>query len=271
MQDQSRTLPNASRVGVLTAAVLLTFALTRILPAPEFTMSLQLPGFYFGIPLTLGLAMTLLAAGLTATGMDWLLRPHPGLNGAATLEHWLLPTLTTLVIGSTLPLLAEMSAWWFGFAISSALLLLVFLAEYIVIEPAAPQYAAARAGLTALSYALFLILTVFLRLAGARLIILIPVLFVASALIALRILHLDGSDRWDFPWAAGIGLACVQLGASLHYWPLMPQQLGLVLTGVLYALTTLSSNVTDGIPLGRASLWPVIILAVTWGASIFLR
>ena len=271
MQDQPRTVPDANRIGVLTATVLLTFALTRILPAPEFTISLQLPGFYFGIPLTIGTAMTLLAAGLTATGMDWLLRPHPGLNGKATLEHWLLPTLTALVVGTDLTLLPEIKSWWVGFAASATLLILVFLAEYIVIEPSAPSYATARAGLTALSYALFLILTIFLRLAGVRLILLIPVLFLTGGLISLRILHLDGADRWDFPWAAGIGLVCAQIGASLHYWPVAPLQLGLILTGVLYALTAFSAEVTEGIPLRRAALAPAVIVAISWVAAIFLR
>lgn len=271
MQAPASANPDASRISVLTAAVLLTFALTRILPAPEYTMSLQLPGFYLAIPLTLGLGMTLLAALLTASGMDWVLRSHPGLHDRPSIDHWLLPTLTTLVVGATLTLVPDLTAWWIGFAISALLLLLVFLAEYIVVEPAAPQYAVARAGLTALAYALFLILTVFLRLAGARLFVLVPVLFVGAGLIALRILHLDGVNRWDFPWASGIGLVCAQLGAGLHYWPLSPLQMALTLTGVLYALSTLSINVADGIPTRRASLGPLLILAVTWGASVFLR
>ena len=271
MQESSRALPEASRIGVLTASVLLAFSLTRILPAPEFTMSLQLPGFYFGIPLTFGLGMTVLAAGLTATGMDWLLRLHPSLRGGSTLEHWLLPTLTTLVVGATLNLIQASNAWWFGFGISALLMLLVFVAEYVVVEISAPQYPIARAGLTALAYALFFILTIFLCLAGARLIVMAPVLFLSAGLIALRILHLDGTDRWDFPWAAGIGQVCAQIGAGLHYWPIQPTQMGLILTGALYALTTLSVNVTDGIPLRRASLGPGIILAVTWAASVFLR
>jgi len=118
---------------------------------------------------------------------------------------------------------------------------------------------------------LFLILVIFLRLAGARLILLIPVLFLSGGLIALRILHLDGIDRWDFPWATGIGLVCAQIGAGLHYWPLAPLQVGLALTGALYALTAFSANVTEGLPLRRAALEPGLILALTWGAAIFLR
>jgi hypothetical protein len=43
--------------------------------------------------------MLVMAAGLTATGMDWLLRSHPSLGKAPTIEYWVLPTLGTFIIG----------------------------------------------------------------------------------------------------------------------------------------------------------------------------
>jgi hypothetical protein len=97
------------------------------------------------------------------------------------------------------------------------------------------------------------------------------VLLLAAGLISLRILHLDGTDRWDFPWAIGIGIISVQLGAGLHYWPLTPIQYGLALTGPLYALTMLSANITEGIPIRLATTTPSIILTLTWVTAIFLR
>ncbi|HEY6072659.1 MAG TPA: hypothetical protein VIV15_04505, partial [Anaerolineales bacterium] len=240
MQGNARLSPDADRLGMVTASVLLAFAVTRILPAPEFTITLQFPGFYFAIPLTIGTAITILAAGLTASGMNWIIRGHPSMTSASTRQHWLLPTLTTLVTGITLTVINTNAAWWIGFGVTAAIMMLVFIAEYIVVDPAAPSYAAARAGLTALSYALFLILTAALRLAGTRLVILAPVIFLAAGLTALRILHLDGTDPWDYPWAAGIGIVCTQLAAGLHYWPLLPVQFALALTGLLYALTSFS-------------------------------
>ncbi|MGE5249128.1 MAG: hypothetical protein ACM3QS_02845 [Bacteroidota bacterium] len=271
MEAQERLLPDADRLGLLTATVLVAFAMTRILPAPEFTVTLQLPGFYFAVPLTLELALSLLAAGLTATGMAWLLRTHPSLGGKSTVEHWLLPTLTTLVVGITLSVLPTIPVWWAGLGASAVLIVLVFMAEYVVVEPAAPYYPVARAGLTALSYALFLILATALRMAGTRLVVLIPVIFVAGALIALRILHLDGADTWDFPWAAGIGLVCTQLAAGLHYWPLLPLQFGLALTGPLYALTLFSANITDGIPVRSSVRGPLAVLGLLWAGAFLLR
>jgi len=271
MQSKNPSLPDVDRIGVLIASVLLAYALTRLVQAPRFTLTLTLPGFYFALPLTLGSAMTLLAAGLTATGMDWLLRGHPTLGKKATTEHLLLPTLTTLIVGALLALLPNGTLWWAGFAFGALLLTAVFLAEYVAVEPSASYYSLARAGLTALAYAMFLILATALRFSGIRMFLLIPSVFLVAGLISLRILHLDGTDRWDFPWAAGIGIVCAQASAGLHYWPLTPLQFGLALTGPLYALTMLSASIAENIPMRRAVLWPGIITGLAWGAAFVLR
>jgi len=272
MQENRSYLPSADRVGVLIASILLTYALTRIVQSPHFTLTVTLPGFYFAYPLTLGTAMTVFAAALAATGMDWLTRDHPSLGKKPNIEHLLLPTLTTFVIGGPLGILPDGALWWLGLTFGALLLVGVFLAEYITIDASAPSYALARAGLTALAFALFLILVTALRFSGARMFLLVPVLFMAAALISLRILHLDGNDRWDFPWALGIGLVCAQIAAGLHYWPLIPIQFGLAVTGPLYALSMLSSSLnTENIPLRRAVVGPLIVIGLAWAAAIFLH
>lgn len=271
MQENHSYLPSTSRIGMLIASVLLAFALTRLIQSPRFTLVITLPGFYFAYPLTLNAAMTLLAAALTATGMDWLIREHPTFGKKPNIEHLMLPTLTTFVAGAPLALLSNGIDWWVSFALSAVLLTGVFLAEYIALNPSAPYYAIARAGLTALAYALFLILATSLRFSGARMFMLVPIIFVVAGLISLRILHLDGTDRWDFPWAIGIGLVCAQIGAGLHYWHLTPIQFGLALTGPLYALTMLSTSLTENIPLRRAAIGPAIIVGLAWISTLFLR
>jgi hypothetical protein len=271
MQEDRSYLPSADRVGVLIASVLLAFALTRLIQSPRFTLTIALPGFYFAYPLTLGSVMNLLTAALSATGMSWLTRDHPALGDKSNIEHIMLPTLTTFVLSAPLALLPNGITWWAGFSFAAILLVIVFLAEYITIDPSAPAYGFARAGLTALAYALFLILTTSLRYSGARLFLFTPAIFIVAALISLRILHLDGTDRWDFPWALGIGIICAQIGAGLHYWPLMPIQFGLALTGPLYALTMLCVSLSENIPLRRAALGPSVIVGIAWVAVIFLR
>ncbi len=270
MQENNTYLPSTNRIGILIASVLLAFSLARLIQLPRFTVVITLPGFYFSYPLTLTTAMTLLAAALTATGMDWLIREHPKFEKKRTIEHLMLPTLTTFVAGAPLSLLSDGANWWVGFALSAVLLTGVFMAEYIAIDTSAPPYVIARAGLTALAYALFFILATSLRFSGARMFLLVPVIFIVAGLISLRILHLDGTDRWDFPWAIGIGLVCAQIGAGLHYWQLTPIQFGLALTGPLYSLTMLSISLTENIPLRRAAIGPAIILGLAWISTLFL-
>ena len=270
MQERKFDLPSPDRMGMLTASVLLAFALTRLVQTPRLILSLDLPGFYFAFPLTLSTVMTFFAAGLTAAGMDWLIRDHPAFNKKSTRENIMLPTLTTFVLGASLALVFESPTWWVGFLFGAFLLAMVFTAEYVTINPTASAYAFARAALTALAYALFLILVTSLRYSGVRLFLLIPAIFIVAGLISLRILHLDGTDRWDFPWAIGIGIVCSQIGAGLHYWVLSPVQFGLALMGPLYALTVFSASLTENIPLRRAVVGPLIILFVSWVSIIFL-
>lgn len=266
--SETHYLPDANRVGVLTAAVLLAYALSRLIQAPQFNVELQLPGFYFSYPVSLSTVMVFLASGLTATGMDWLLRSHPSLGEKRTVEHWLLPTLATFIIGIPLTILPPGNTWWVGFGIGGLLLVLVFLAEYIVVEPSAPNYAIATAGLTALSFAVYLILTTALRYGGARLFLLAPALFIAAGLVSLRTLHLRIGQKWEYNWALGIALVCTQIGAGLHYWPVSPVQFGLALLAPLYALSTLTANLLEGIPLRRAMVEPLIALGLAWGIAV---
>ena len=264
-------LPDSDRIGILTSTVLFAFALNHLIRSPEFNLEVQLPGFFLSLPLNISTAMTLLTAGLSASGMDWLLRGHPSLNGRATFQWWILPTLTTFIIGVLLTVLPAGVAWWIGFAISGAFLFFVFLAEYIVVDPGAPYYATAMAGLTAISYTLFFILTVALRYSDAHLFLTIPALFLAAALASLRILHLRLSGRWEYPWAVGIGFVCIQIAAGLNYWPLSPIQFGLMLIGPLYGLTNLAVNLGEDFPARRAALEPAVATALCWGLAAVIR
>jgi hypothetical protein len=125
--------------------------------------------------------------------------------------------------------------------------------------------------LTALSYALFLLFVIALRIGGARLFLIVPAIFLASGLVTLRTLHLRLSERWDYIWAFGIGLVSAQLAAGLHYWPLTTLQYGLILLGPLYALIVLATNLSEDVPLRHAISEPCLILGVLWAAAIFLH
>lgn len=271
MLDEHNHLPDANRLSVLVAAILLAFALAQIVETQRFSLSFNVLGVAFSLPLNLTIAATLLAAGLTAAGMDWLLRGHPHFAHENTFQHWLLPALTAFVIGVPLYNLQSGPGWWLSFVLGGVLLLLVFISEYIVLDSSDVRYPAASAGLIALSFALFLTLVTGLSYAGARLVLITVVVFPASALVALRALHLRLSGRWEFAWAGGIGVICTQFAASLHYWPLGPIQYGLVLLGPLYGLTGLAINLGEDMPVRRAGLEAVIVLALFWASALLVR
>jgi len=115
------------------------------------------------------------------------------------------------------------------------------------------------------------VLSIALNASGIRLFILLPALFIASSLASLRILFLRMGGKWEFAWSLGIGLVCVQLAAGLHYWPLTPVQIGLLLVGPLYGLINFAINFRENIPAQRATLEPSLVIALCWGLAIFLR
>jgi len=242
------TAPDVNRVSVLAAVVLLAHALSHLIAGSG------------GLPILI--AGSLLAAGLTATGMDWLLHGHPALGGRRTVVHWLLPTLTALVIGVPLTLAGSGPQWALTFLISGVALVLVILAEYAVVESASPGYALASAGLTALALALFLILAAVLRAGSLSPLFSLPALALAAGLVSLRALQLR-LGRWEFAWSAGIGLIVVQLAAGLHYWPLSPLRYGLLLAGPLLALISLAGGIGEQRPLRNAAVEPLALWALT--------
>lgn len=268
--EHRSSLPAADRIGVLTAAVLLSFALTRLLPTSAVELRFTIGEFFLTYPINLTTILTLLAGGLTATGMDWLLRGHPALGKRSPVQHWLLPTLTTLVTGVPLALLPGGLSWWVTFAIAGVVLVIVFLAEYTVVDPAAPNYATATVLLTALSFAVYLILLVALHSTNPRLVLLAPSVFIASALVSLRALHLRLHGHWEFAWAGGIALVSTQLASALHYWPVSPLHFGLILFGALYAITSLAGSLGENTPLRRALPEPLIVLILAWVAAAVL-
>jgi uncharacterized protein DUF5656 len=271
MIEQDKYLPDSNRIGLVTSTVLLALALTRVIPSPEFNFELQLPGFFLTFPFNINTVLGLLTACLTATGMDWLLRGHPSLNKRTTFQWWFLPTLTTFVISVPLSILPDGQAWWIGFTVSGIFLFFVFLAEYIAVDADAPYYVTSMVGLTAISYTLFFILAVALRTSDVRLFLITPGLFLAASLASLRILHVRLSGRWEYAWAVGIGLVCIQLATGLYYWPLSPVQFGLLLVGPLYGLVNLAINLGENIPTRRAVLEPAVATALCWGLAVFIR
>lgn len=265
-----RYFPDAGRLSILTAVVLLTYVLTRVIHMPLYPVSFSLAGISLDFEINLDAAFAILAAGLSAAGVDWLLRAHPSIQPGETVEHWLVPMLTALVVGIALATLPGGAIWWTAFAIGGLLLVAVFTAEYVVVEPSDTRYPLASVALTVLAFALYLILAVALRASGAQLLFLILALFLAGGLVALRSLHLRLNERWEFGWALVIALISMQLAAGLYFWPLTPIRFGLIMLGPAYALSGLAVSLLEGESLRRAIVEPAVTLSLFWGLAFWL-
>jgi hypothetical protein len=268
--DRVRYLPDRERLSVLTAVILLAYALTRIVVFPTRLLDIQLPGAYFAITLDFNLLVTLLVAGLTATGAAWLMRDHPALQGGGSFQHWILPSLTALIIGIPLAQMPFGVSWWLGLFIGAGVLILVVIAEYIVIDDQDIRQPLAAAGLSAVSLALCLILIVTLKATGVRLFIILPVIAMGSWLVSIRVMHLRLHGERTIIEAGVIALITSQVGAGLHYWPVEPISYGLLLLGVTYALTSFFCGLIEQKSLSQAIREPILALILTWGTGLWI-
>lgn len=265
---QNRQLPDANRVSVLIATILLAYALSRTIALPPYKILTSLFGRDLGIPVNPAILAPFLTAGLMATGMDWLLQNHPAIQGRSRSEHWILPALTAWVAGIFLYSLSESPAWWAAFVLAGGLLMMVIYAEYITVQAADARYGLASALLTSLGFALFLLVAVALRTIGARLFVSLPILFISTWLAALRTLHLRLGGQWEYGWATGIALAMAQFAAAMHYWPLTPLRYGLVIVGPAYALAALAVNLREEMPPRRAVGGPLAAMLLVWAVAL---
>lgn len=229
--------PDIDRLSVLSAVIMLAFALSRIFALPVWQGEWEIFGTIFPLRLDLGNLVLLVVGGLAAAGVDWLIHDHPGRKGKSTASHWLLPALAAVVIGLGLDQLPFNPYWWIGLALGGGVLIAILSAEYATVDTTDVRLPFAGVLLVATAFTLYLILVVNLALAGFRLYVLLPVIFIGSALVSLRVLHLRLNGEWTVYEALLIAWIVTQLVAALHYWPISALRIGIWMVGVLYALS----------------------------------
>lgn len=219
---RTRHFPSRDRLSVLTAVILLAYALTRFLDLPVRALHTTVFGSALSLELGGPLLMLVLTGALIGTGADTLIRSHPAFarRGArSTVQHWLLPGATALVLGAALNRLPEGLLWWLGLGVSALALLAVLVAEYVLVDPDDPAREAAALTLTALAYALALVLFVLLRSLGARAAISAPVGGLVAAGLAWRLFALRQVPVGPATVYAGlIGLIAAEIIWALNYW-----------------------------------------------------
>lgn len=269
IETQPRYLPNFERLSVLAATLFLAYALAQFIDIPGWELEVQLPGVLLMVNFNIRTLIAFLAAGLAASGMDWLLRDHPALGNKPTLQHCLLPSLTALVIGFPLYQIPFGTVWWIIFTLGGLLLTLVVVAEYIAVDPEDVRYTLAAVGLTAVSFALFLMLAIVLRSAGTRLFLMLPAIGLAAGLVSLRTLNLRLHRQWKIVECLVVAFVVVQAAAGLHYWPFSPIAFGLAVLGSTYALTSLIGGLADEEPVPQVFYEPLVVLALAWGGALW--
>jgi len=277
MQSQapSRYLPNPERLSVLTATLLLAYALTRFVNLPDRVLTAHPLGILVSIHINVQTIIPLLLAGIMAAGTSWLLSDHPALQGAAPrepgLEHWLLPAVVAWVIGIPLSQAPTGLQWMLGLFVGGVMLTLILTAEYIAIDSEDLRQPIAEAGLTAVSFAAYLVLAIALRAAETRLYLILPALALTAGVVSLRTWHLRLGGEWALIEAGLVVIIIGQVAAALHYWPLPSLSYGLALLGPAYAMTTLVTNMAQGATLRQALVGPLALLILTWGAAWWIR
>lgn len=267
---QSKHLPKLDRISILAASILLIYILARFLQFPAREYFIPFPGAYLSFDLNINTIVGIFVIGITSSGVDWLLREHPALQGRYTIQHWLLPTLTAWAIGVALIRQPLGIVWWVGFAIGTVVLILVVIAEYITVDPSDLRRLPASMALSAVAYALFFSLVFIVRSSGMRLFIIVPTIVIATGLVSLRVLHLQLAGEWSFIPSIIIMLVTGQITAAIYYLPISPATFAIALVGLTYALINLASGIFNEKAWHELIMEPIIVLVMTWGVALLV-
>ncbi|PKN99145.1 MAG: hypothetical protein CVU42_09790 [Chloroflexi bacterium HGW-Chloroflexi-4] len=266
---EHEALPSIDHLSVVTAVILLAYALTAFINFPTQSIDIQLPGFLLTFEINFMTIISVVVGLLAAAGADWLINAHPGLGGGRRFHHWLIPAFTALVISVPLNNLQISGSWWAVLSLGGLLLTAVLIAEYISVDPGDLRFPIARVSLSAMSYALLLVLLIAVRGSGLRLYIVLLAILPAVAVVTAKTLHLR-LGGWNLAWTAGISLFVTQLATGLFYLPLRPLQFGLVLIGVTYALINLAGGIEEKRPGNLVWIEPTLLIVIFFALAIFI-
>lgn len=269
MVKERENLPNIDHLSVITATILLAYALTAFINFPTRSIDVQLPGFLLTFEINFMTIISIVVGILAATGSDWLIGAHPNIGQARRFHHWLIPAFTALVISVPLNSIQVSPSWWVVFTLGGLLLTGVLIVEYISVDPTDLRFPIARVSLSAMSFALLLVLLIAVRGSGLRLYVVLAAILPALAVVSAKTLHLR-LGGWSLAWTGGISLAVLQVATGLFYLPLKPLQFGLILTGITYGLISLAGNIEEKRPVNTLWIEPTILLIVFIFIAILL-
>ena len=234
-----RHFPSLDRLSVLTAVIILAYALARFLDLPAQAVGATLFGATLGVAVSGPLLIQLLVAALISTGADLLIRSHPRYAEPAaprtTVVHWIVPGAAALVVGAGLERLPDGPAWWAGLAGAAFTLMAVLVAEFTVVDHADPGHDAAGLALGALAYGLALVMFAILHSSGMRALAAAGIAGVVAAGLAWRLFVLNGASlACGALYGLVVGLICAEALWAVLYWRVGPGAAAALLMLVFY-------------------------------------
>lgn len=269
--QSSRYLPNPEHLSTVSATILLAFALSRFIQFPAQQLRISIIGIIIPFNINAQLITLPIVAFLAAAGADWLIRSHPLWKKKSTIQHWLLPMLTALVLAFPISRLPLGTRWWLSFIVGAVLLMAVLLAEYIIIDPDDARRAVASTALVAVSYAIYFIFAVALHLLGYRLLITFITILFTTFLVSYRSFTLRQFGHSPLVESGLIAIITAQVSSSLHYWPISPVSYGLALLGLSYALMLFILIINTQTLTRKALTEPFILLIIAWITAFWLK
>lgn len=268
------TLPDIGRLSIVTATIMLSFALTQLVTFPVQSISFPLFGILIDFVIDFTTVVVIFTVFLAAFGMDWIIQTHPGKdryqNRWEFFRHMIVPVLTSFVIGITLNAFAGGVTWWVVYSLGSLLLFAVFIAEYNVLVAEDYRNPLATIGLSSLSFVLYLLLAIAVYSADIRLYLRASLLGIGSLMVISRALFLR-VGKWHMLWAIVCSIIVSEIVVGFHYLPLSPLRIGVLITGIVYTLSSIVSGLKE-----KRTAWafwgePISMMALVVLASVFLR
>jgi hypothetical protein len=233
--DSELPFPDRDRISSLTALVLVTYTLIRIVTLPSIETEFNVLGLLIRLEFNTNSIMLSLAAALAAAGSDWLLRAHPKIEVSKPLpEHWVVPGLAAVGAGAILTRVPQGVVLWIGLLLTAVVLIAVLFAEFIVLDREDPRYDRAALALTSLAYLLLVGALFAIEAMALRAIYSIPLIMLASAAVSWRLQRLAGMGSGATAYTVAISGLTAQIAWGLHYWPIQPLRCALLLGLIVY-------------------------------------
>ena len=275
LHKRPRFFPRTDQLSVITATIGLGYVLSRFMFLPDRTVETMLFGSPISVHVDGQAILIILLAALITNGTDVLIRSHPRfllepLN-LHPLSHWIVPALTTLIVGVLLNSIPDQSLWLLGMIVGVSILAIVLVIEYAVIEPERPLISRLQIGCTLLSYLVALAGFVWVAQLGVRSVISGTSILLIGGLISFRLLLLYGVEAPESGWnGLVVGIILAELIWALGYWALPPILVGAWLLVVLHLSVGIICMGRKRVTLGRSVREHAIVAFVALAISTLL-